>query len=113
MPSRNYELFLEAMRRHRQIVCTYNGKRREVCPVILGQSAGAEKVLTFQFGGESSTQLPSDGEWRCLAVGDVSDIELREGPWRAGTEHGSAQTCVTDVDYDINPNSPYNPKYRL
>src|SRR5215471_12415944 len=36
--SETYRLFERAMIERKQIVCTYNGKRREVCPVILGHS---------------------------------------------------------------------------
>jgi hypothetical protein len=113
VPSRVYELFLEAMRSRRQVVCMFQGRRREVCPVILGHTDGKERVLAFQFAGESSKPLPPGGQWRCLTLDEVSYVQLRAGPWRAGTEHGTSQTCVAEVDYDINPDSPYNPKYRL
>ncbi len=60
MPSPTYELFREAMAGKKQIVCTYNGLRREVCPVILGHSrVGEEKALTYQFGGDTSSVLPA------------------------------------------------------
>jgi hypothetical protein len=113
MPSRAYELFLEAMRQRQQVTCTYRGKRRELCPIILGHTGGAEKALTFQFAGESSTQLPPGGEWRCLTLADVGSVELRDGSWHASAGHSLAQTCVTEVDYDVNPQSPYAPRYRL
>ena len=113
MPSPAYELFLTAMRCRRQVVCTYRGKRRELCPIVLGHSGGVEKVLTFQFAGESGSSLPSSGEWRCLTLAEVSDIELRDGPWRAGTGHSASQTCVTEVDYDVNPDSPFSPRFQL
>ena len=51
MPSAIYQVFHQAMAERKQVVCTYQGFRRELCPVILGHSDGAEKALTFQFAG--------------------------------------------------------------
>lgn len=113
MASAAYELFLEAMRERRQVTCTYRGKRRELCPIVLGRGGGVEKALTFQFAGESGSSLPHGGEWRCLTLAEVSDIQLRDGPWHAGSGHSAAQTCVTEVDYDVNPDSPFSPRFRL
>jgi hypothetical protein len=58
--------------------------------------------LAFQFGGASSTKLPPGGEWRCLYLARVKDAALRDGPWREGGTHKAQQTCVEDVDLDIN-----------
>jgi hypothetical protein len=113
MPGAVYRLFAEAMAERKQILCTYDGHRRELCPIILGHSQGQEKALTFQFGGESSKGLPPGGEWKCLFLAKVSDVQLRDGPWRAGDRHQQRQTCVEIVDLDVNPASPYNPKRRL
>ncbi|MET0687780.1 MAG: hypothetical protein ABWY38_01040 [Methyloceanibacter sp.] len=80
----------------------YRGHYRELCPVIIGHTRGEEKVLAFQFGGASSTKLPPGGEWRCLYLARVKDAALRDGPWREGGTHKAQQTCVEDVDLDIN-----------
>lgn len=101
-PSRNYELFREALLSGKQVVCRYKGFRRELCPVIIGHSDGKEKVLAYQFAGDSSSRLPPGGEWRCLDLFEVADAELRDGPWYEGTGHGTEQTCVKEVDLDIN-----------
>src|ERR1051325_9636009 len=53
MPSPTYKLFERAMRGGQQIVCMYDGHRRELSPIILGHSQDQEKALTFQFGGSS------------------------------------------------------------
>lgn len=113
MPSRTYELFRHAMAERRQIVCRYGGRRRELCPVVLGLTDGEETALTFQFGGDSTSRLPPGGEWRCLRLAKVSDVVLREGPWRAGSSHRRPQGCVREVDLDVNPDSPYRPPRRL
>lgn len=106
-------MFAEAMAERKQILCTYDGHRRELCPIILGHSRAEEKALTFQFGGESSSGLPRGGEWRCLFVAKVGEVQLRDGPWHAGDSHTQPQGCVEIVDLDVNPASPYRPKRRL
>jgi hypothetical protein len=113
MPSPVYELFGQAIVHREQIVCAYDGFPRELCPVILGHSQGQEKALTYQFGGDSKSGLPRDGEWRCLWLSKVSDVRLRDGPWHVGASHRQPQGCVEEVDLDVNPSSPYHPKRRV
>lgn len=113
MPSKAYALFERALRERKQIVCSYDSHRRELCPIILGHTDGEEKALTFQFGGATSSRLRPGGDWRCLFLARVTEIELRDGPWRDGDSHQANQTCVAEVDLDINLNSPYSPKRRL
>jgi hypothetical protein len=113
MPSTAYHLFAQAMLRHRQIVCLYDGYRRVLCPIILGHSRGQEKALTFQVGGQSRSGLPPGGQWRCLWLSRVRDAQLRDGPWHAGESHTQPQGCVETVDLDVNPASPYQPRRRL
>jgi|SRR5215469_572541 len=112
MPSSTYNLFAQAVTERKQILCTYGGYRRELCPIILGHSRGEEKALTYQFAGESESRLPRGGRWKCLFLAKVSDVQLRDGPWLAGDSHTQRQRCVEDVDIDVNPASPYNPKRR-
>lgn len=113
MPSETYGLFHRAMAERKQILCDYQGHPRELCPIILWRTKGAEKALTFQFGGRSSKPLLPGGVWRCLALAEVSNVRLREGPWHSGPSHRAAQTCIEEVDYDVNPASPYGPSGRL
>jgi len=113
VPSTAYNLFERAITSRRQILCMYNGRPRELCPIILGHSRGQEKALTYQFGGQSSKGLPPGGQWGCLWLSKVSNVRLRDGPWHAGDGHSQPQGCVEIVDLDVNPVSPYNPKRRL
>jgi hypothetical protein len=113
MPSSTYELFVQAMADRKQILCTYDGYPRELCPIILGHSQGQEKALTYQFGGESESGLPLRGDWKCLFLAKVSNVQLRDGTWHPGDSHTQRQRCVQVVDIDVNPASPYNPKRRL
>jgi uncharacterized protein (DUF4415 family) len=112
-PSSAYKLFEQAMTTRKQIRCTYNGRHRELCPVILGHSQGQEKALTYQFGGQSEKGLPPGGQWRCLWLSKVRNTRLRDGPWHDGDSHNQPQDCVEIVDLDVNPASPYNPRRSL
>jgi hypothetical protein len=102
MPSAAYNLFRAAMFAEQQVHCIYDGHTRELCPVILGHSNGEEKVLAYQVGGTSSKGLPRGGEWKCLLLSKVRDPQLRNGPWREGERHSQEQSCVREVDIDIN-----------
>ena len=110
MPSRSYELFAKALVERKQVVCLYDGCRRELCPIILGHTKGQEAALVYQFAGESQSGLPPGGQWKCLRLTKASAVALREGPWFAGASHQRPQACVESVDLDANPASPYNPR---
>jgi hypothetical protein len=102
MTSPAYRLFRQAILEEKQVTCVYKGHRRELCPHIIGHTGGEEKVLAFQFAGETGTTLPRAGEWRCLYLAEVRNARLRDGPWHAGSKHGTRQRCVADIDLDIN-----------
>jgi hypothetical protein len=100
MPSATYTLFRDAILGAQQVVCVYDGRRRELCPHIIGTSrSGEEVVLAWQFAGESSGPLP---QWRCLKLANVSAARARGGPWHEGRSHRATQTCVSEIDLDIN-----------
>jgi hypothetical protein len=100
MPSATYTLCRNAILGEQQVVCRYDGRLRELCPHIIGTNKrGEEVVLAWQFGGESSGPLP---QWRCLKLDNVSDASPRSGRWHEGRSHQTTQTCVSDIDLDIN-----------
>jgi hypothetical protein len=102
MPSAMYALFRGAILERKLITCSYQGKRREVAPHILGFKRRAEKALVFQFGGETNSSLPPGGEWRCFALQDVVDAVTMDGEWHTGASHLTAQACIDIVDVDVN-----------
>ena len=102
MASANYRLFHAAILGRKQITCIYRDRYREICPHILGHSAGEEKALAYQFAGESKSGLPPRGEWRCLFLADVRDALIRDGAWHSGSRHSTTQVCVDHVDIDVN-----------
>jgi len=106
MPSEYYALCFDAILGHNQLVFTYRDRRREVCPHVLGHTKGAEMLLGYQFGGETSGILPRGGEWRCFQVAEMHSIEVREGEWHTGDSHSQSHSCVAEVDLDANPQAP-------
>jgi hypothetical protein len=100
MPSAAYSLFRNAILAEQQIVCTYEGRHRELCPHIIGTNkSGEEVVLAWQFAGDSSGKLP---QWRCLRLANVRDARARDGRWFEGGSHKTEQRCVSQIDLDIN-----------
>lgn len=82
------------------MVCSYDGRIRELCPHIIGTNrSGEEVVLARQFAGQSSGSLP---QWRCLRLANVSNARTRDASWHEGSSHRSEQTCVSEIDLDIN-----------
>jgi hypothetical protein len=102
MPSPTYQVFRTAILGRKQITCIYRGKRRELCPHVLGTKGGQEKALAYQFAGESNSGLPPGGEWRCLRLVEVRDARARDGAWHTGSRHSTTQSCVDIVDVDVN-----------
>jgi hypothetical protein len=99
MSSFNYTLFRNAILSEQQVVCTYDGGRRELCPHIIGtNNSGEGVVLAWQFAGENSGKLP---QWRCLKLANVQDAHVRDGQRHEGGPP-TLQTCVSNIDLDIN-----------
>lgn len=102
MPSSNYRIARKAIENEQQITCRYEGCYRELCPHIIGWTKGDEKLLAWQFGGETNSILPPGGMWRCIFLSRVSDVNVRNGRWHTGSYHRAEQTCVQQIDLDIN-----------
>ena len=85
MPTATYTVFRNAILCAQQVVCLYDGRRRELCPHIIGiNKRGEEVVLAWQFAGESSGPLP---QWRCLKLASVREARVRTGGWHEGGSH--------------------------
>jgi hypothetical protein len=108
-PSNTFKLFHRAILDEKQVTCGYQGHYREICPHILGHTDGAEKALVYQFGGQSKTGLPPNGEWRCLFLSEVENLKIREGRWHSGSGHRTTQKCVESVYVDVNTAVPNQP----
>lgn len=102
-PSATYTEIWRAIRERKQIICTFDGKFREACPIVLGYSAdGKERVLVFQFGGQTSPRSKLPG-WRSFLVEAIHDLKLRDGAWIEGlARHRQPQSHIQFVDVDVN-----------
>ena len=75
------------------------GPKRDL-PLLEGLDL--EKVLTFQYAGGSNSGLPAGGQWRCMFLTEVSDVQILDaGAWHTGPSHLRPQSCVDDVDVEI------------
>jgi hypothetical protein len=101
MASSVYFKVRDAILQNLQIVADYRGYRREFCPHAIGTKRGKEHVLGYQFGGASSSGLPPGGEWRCFDVAGLSNVGTRNGVWYTGNGHTQPQTCVDQIDVEV------------
>lgn len=99
--STNYELIRQAILEGKQVAFTYQGYRRETCPHVIGFKSGMEKALVFQFAGGSSSGLPAGGQWRCVFLNEVVDVQIKSGDWHTGYSHTQPQTCVDQIDVQV------------
>jgi hypothetical protein len=100
-----YRLIRRAILNSEQVIATYGNHRREMCPHALGHdSNGEEKVLFYQFAGQSSSPLGPEGSpenWRCMRVANLLNVVTRPGTWHtASNGHSSPSSCMTRVDLD-------------
>lgn len=104
MVTNTYDTLRRAILERKQVTCIFHGFHREICPHVLGRGKnGEEKVLSFQFGGQSRSGLPPGGEWRCMAVGEMNDVRIVDGDWHTGVSHLRPQTCVKQIDVQVDP----------
>jgi hypothetical protein len=100
MPN-TYQVLYAAIADRKTISANYQGYQREMCPHVLGTKNGRQQCLLFQFAGGSSSGLPPGGMWRCIPIDGLSDISTYDGPWHTGDGHSKTQTCVGEVDIEI------------
>ena len=108
-----YELLRLAAARRQPVAAIYDGLPRLLCPHVLGRKSGRLHAFFYQFGGGSSSGLPTApegvGDWRCLAVEKLSQVELHADAWH--TEPRSRrQTCVDEVDFDADAQPEEDPQ---
>lgn len=98
------ELVCEAIRDKKQIVATYQGHVRVMCPHVVGHKNGKLQALFYQCGGTSSSGLEPVGSprnWRCIPLVAMTDVAIQEGEWATGNDHTQRQTCVDRVIEEV------------
>lgn len=106
MASRLYADIRSAIENKQQVIATYSGHRREMCPHAIGLGPlGDEQAIFFQFAGTSSQGdarlLPEADRWRCLKIGGLSDVEIRDGDWYTAGNHSTPNKCIAEVDLEV------------
>lgn len=101
MANAEYDTLRDAIEAKSRVQCMYQGHVRKMCPHVIGTKEGKLKVLSYQFGGSSSSPLPADGQWKCMFVDQISDVEIVEGEWRTSENHSQKQTCVDEIDLEV------------
>jgi hypothetical protein len=99
-----YELIRDAILNKKQIIATYNGFVRQMCPHTLGHKHGRPHALFYQFAGGSSQGLdPTNptANWRCLLVDELSGVLTCEGPWYTAPNYSRPQTCVDEIEVEV------------
>jgi hypothetical protein len=97
-----YDKIRDAMLSLVPVRFAYAGHPREVCVHALGlNKQGREQALVFQYGGSSSSGLPEGGEWRCMTISNLVDVQIASGGWHTRNDHEETQTCVAQVDVEI------------
>ncbi|CQD42174.1 hypothetical protein [Yersinia mollaretii] len=99
-----YQLIRSAIENKQQVIATYAGHRREMCPHAIGTKNGREQALFYQFGGQSSSGVivpNSPANWRCIPIEGLTDVFVQNGTWHTGKNHSTAQTCVDRIDLEV------------
>lgn len=103
MPN-NYDLIAKAIKEKLQVTAYYQGFYREMCPHALGSKKGRKQALFYQFGGESSKGSVTPGStfnWRCIPIDGLTEVTLQSGQWYTAENHSQAQTCVDQIDIEV------------
>jgi len=93
-----------AILHRRPIAALYRGAQTSAlsAPAGLEQTASLQ-VLCYQYGGHSESGLMSTGSsdnWRCLAVDNLSHVELLHDSWQAAENRSRPQNCIEKVELD-------------
>lgn len=104
-PEEVNRLLRVAVGRRWPIAAVYDDCRRMLCPHRLGwNKEGQRQVLCYQYGGASVSGLAPGGarsNWRGLAVDKLSTVELLQDSWHTAPNHSRPQTCIVQVEMDV------------
>jgi hypothetical protein len=109
-----YRILFKAVESRRPISAMYHGLPRLFCPHRLGRnSKGEQRVLCYQYGGESETGLGAPGSaenWRCIALAELSEVKRLRGRWRTAPNHSRPGHCIVNVDIDADDQPERDPQ---
>jgi hypothetical protein len=93
------DILAQAIRDKRCLTAVHNGTRRRFAPHAVGFTArGIPAAFVFQYGGDTTTNLPFKGEWRCLHIEDLSHVSENGDRWRSPSNYSlPRQTCLAQI----------------
>lgn len=98
----SYALIRYAILKKKIVRAIYQGLYCELCPHLIGTRNGKQYALFYQFGGQSSSGSIQPGRstenWKCIDIGDLSEVTIEDGPWHTASYNSQLQTCVDDLD---------------
>ncbi len=97
----NYGTIYAAIAQKAPIIATYNGHRRVLCPHALGTKRGRSQALFFQIAGGSNSGLGAGGEWRCLVLEKLTDVDFYPCQWYSGGNHSCPHSCLDEIDIEV------------
>lgn len=105
--SENYKKLRQAIIEKKQVIADYNDRSYcKLCPHVIGTTAnGEERVLCYQFGGETSRGRIITGNsyrnWRCLDVSKLAFFSIEDGKWWTWTRRQAVSDCITFIDTEV------------
>lgn len=109
-----YRLIWTAVANKQPISALYKNRPRLFCPHRLGRNrASQQRVLCYQYGGESETGLAPMGSpenWRCMALEKLRKVELLRGSWKTAPNHSRPASCIIDADIDAEDQPDRDPQ---
>ena len=79
-----FETLREAIEKRRCVAMLADGRWREVAPLAIGVKGTQQKVLTFQYKGDSNSGLAVGGAWRCFPLANITWAKIIDEPWQSG-----------------------------
>ncbi|QQO12571.1 PIN domain-containing protein [Bradyrhizobium diazoefficiens] len=99
--SSTFAALRQAMLHRRPVRLTYGRKEFVVCPYVLGHAVGEERAFVLVVNGTGERKESKRGNWICLRVAKIQNIETIDGPWINRAFPGPVQRCVDQVHLDV------------
>ena len=99
------DLIVTAIQNKLIVTAIYQGYPRVMCPHVVGYKHGKQgqelNALFFQFAGESKSGLPPGGQWRCIHLDELENVDIAPGEWHTSPDHSRPQTCVDEIIAEV------------
>lgn len=97
-----YLVMRRAILSGQHLVATVGGERREIYPHLLGRIRRRLVCVAYLGGGQIDGRWYAVApEWRLVAVRDIKDIVVEDGPWRTAVRDGFGDDQLHFVDVAI------------